>query len=1101
MATTHVTVEPRFLRDLSLLAFNPDDVLSVSWELVEAGGAAQATVTFAKPFDSLATLPAGGDTLEIWAFGTGETVPRFRGIVGQPEAALDMAETRTVIAYGRAEDMNHVLLDEVMLIPGGGDLSAFASRIADAYQDVRGATFARDLRTTGVTMERLEFEHASAREGMDQLLAQAPGVLVWGWDIDPATGQDRLYLRPRTASVGHQFFVGDTVKLLHEPKEFQGLKNAVLLRGGPAKYPNLLAQATGGNTSFERPELSAESNGNLLLDAGFEDRSSNWTLSGGASFKVGSLSEGAPHGGEDMVELDAAAEAVEQTRAVSVTVGHTYVIGSYLRRETGGSAVSVRITGAFLDNADAVLASSTPDVSPESAVWDRHSLTLVCPSGATKVKLRVEHLSGAGCMVDDTFFYDRDAIRSEGWQTKSYGAPGNVDSIDWAYPLAQHGKHSVFIAVTANDVDNQDVHLEPLSQARFAVVGNQEVRFTAQMRLAPNVTTHGIVRLELHWFDQGGSEIGTSVETPIAANTLTSSWTLQSTTGTAPSNAASCLAYVNFRGNSAGLLIDALCVRDAAAGTEFLEAENFERYVTAEEVCTSGTDAYNSFATYGRREGVVENADIVRWSAESQAWLKAWFEKYAVPVSRPRLALVHEPTRQVSPGEGTQVRVSGLARAVPDFWPARVGYQAAGGLIGIEIELGDERPSLERLLRGAEAGSGSVSGTRTTGSGGGGSAPIPPSGGMSIHGDSLHDATVASLDGGGQVPAAELGSGTVRADLVLVGDNGSGSRVWNVPPANYSYQAQSSGNVNPLYGIAHLRVHETNGDVIPEFGTANGANLVYVKNRRGDQAAMSVTPSANDTFPEGSFSLAFNEAALLGAVPKSPGPGYNVFRLPLGLPVAASDNPLVSKREMQVLANAGAATLSTVGIAVAPTTTGTITSGDTSYSPFVQAQAGAAAGNTAGITTAYNLLRREWSAEMVLEMMTGPYINNTVRYWAGLFSGDPSGSATPAVHLAALRFDGVTDSTAFWRCVTAAGTSTQTVTTVSAVAASTRYRLRIVCSASDVKFYIDGTLVATHTTNLPTAGQGLAAALHVTTIAANGVGNTTKLGRIALLHN
>lgn len=51
-----------------------------------------------------------------------------------------------------------------------------------------------------------------------------------------------------------------------------------------------------------------------------------------------------------------------------------------------------------------------------------------------------------------------------------------------------------------------------------------------------------------------------------------------------------------------------------------------------------------------------------------------------------------------------------------------------------------------------------------------------------------------------------------------------------------------------------------------------------------------------------------------------------------------------------------------------------------------------------------------------------------------------------------------------------AGVSTTTDSGIVAVA-ETWYRLRMVRSATDVKFYINGTLVATHTTNIPTVAM------------------------------
>ncbi len=71
----------------------------------------------------------------------------------------------------------------------------------------------------------------------------------------------------------------------------------------------------------------------------------------------------------------------------------------------------------------------------------------------------------------------------------------------------------------------------------------------------------------------------------------------------------------------------------------------------------------------------------------------------------------------------------------------------------------------------------------------------------------------------------------------------------------------------------------------------------------------------------------------------------------------------------------------------------------------------------------------------------------------------------------------------FWSCCTAAASNadpsaptnfTETVTAVAPAVHSARMQiLRIVRSASDVKFYIDGVLVATHTTNLPAAMTGV----------------------------
>jgi hypothetical protein len=121
----------------------------------------------------------------------------------------------------------------------------------------------------------------------------------------------------------------------------------------------------------------------------------------------------------------------------------------------------------------------------------------------------------------------------------------------------------------------------------------------------------------------------------------------------------------------------------------------------------------------------------------------------------------------------------------------------------------------------------------------------------------------------------------------------------------------------------------------------------------------------------------------------------------------------------------------------------------------------------------YSLSRRDWKPIFAATIKTYSDLTSS-RIWAGLFSATPFGSATPSLHYIAFRYDTGADGTAFWRCVTDNGSGSPTVTTTTAaIAVSTRYALRFECSASDVKFYIDDVLVATHTTTLPTSTQSL----------------------------
>jgi hypothetical protein len=98
----------------------------------------------------------------------------------------------------------------------------------------------------------------------------------------------------------------------------------------------------------------------------------------------------------------------------------------------------------------------------------------------------------------------------------------------------------------------------------------------------------------------------------------------------------------------------------------------------------------------------------------------------------------------------------------------------------------------------------------------------------------------------------------------------------------------------------------------------------------------------------------------------------------------------------------------------------------------------------------------------------------SMRYWVGLASttlGNLS-SDTPSQHLAMFRYSSASDTK--WTAVTCAGTGAATTTTESQVLVEAKtYLFGIEYTASSVKFYINGSLVATHTTNIPASNQQL----------------------------
>jgi hypothetical protein len=213
---------------------------------------------------------------------------------------------------------------------------------------------------------------------------------------------------------------------------------------------------------------------------------------------------------------------------------------------------------------------------------------------------------------------------------------------------------------------------------------------------------------------------------------------------------------------------------------------------------------------------------------------------------------------------------------------------------------------------------------------------------------------------------------------------------------------------------------------------------------------------------------------------------------------AAVEEMLVAGRLMEVLANPGAATLTTVGFAAAPTASGTASSADGASGPFVRYTSAATSGSVAGLNSAAAVCRRDWLVDIAARIAVGATITS-VRYWVGLFSASPTGSATPAAHLAAFRYDTGADTTAFWRCCTDDGGAAPTVTVTNvAVTASTAYDLRIRFKSGSVEFYVNGVEVAEHTTDLPAASTMLSWYTTVTTLTA--AARTVDVSRVMVAH-
>lgn len=272
----------------------------------------------------------------------------------------------------------------------------------------------------------------------------------------------------------------------------------------------------------------------------------------------------------------------------------------------------------------------------------------------------------------------------------------------------------------------------------------------------------------------------------------------------------------------------------------------------------------------------------------------------------------------------------------------------------------------------------------------------------------------------------------------------------------------------------------TNGGMrINKGDPAGGVEILAI----GDATT---APTGN---PDGSHTAETNFATQLGAIVWGPvGAGG---RLHLRTRAGHEDELIapVMRRQARIDAPGGGSSLVVTGTAAPTVATTNITAAadDTAAGPGVSWTTTAASAVDAGILSAFGILQARWSPYLYSKITTDASAITSTRLAVGLTSADlaaDAGPATTGAYTAAqgawFRYATDVDGTAFFRTVTANGTTATITTTTAAIAANTAYELRIEVDSANatVRFYINvagsaQVLVATHTTNLPSSAAAL----------------------------
>jgi hypothetical protein len=330
---------------------------------------------------------------------------------------------------------------------------------------------------------------------------------------------------------------------------------------------------------------------------------------------------------------------------------------------------------------------------------------------------------------------------------------------------------------------------------------------------------------------------------------------------------------------------------------------------------------------------------------------------------------------------------------------------------------------------------------------------------------------------------ASANGGTGNASTSFTGQ--TLARVYTLPDANATLLT-SNAPVTLAQGGTGGSLATSTGGIVYSSATAFAVLA-------GTSTAGRVLQSGVNQAPTWSFATYASSSGTFGNYLESDGTNF------------VSVTPVVNKinRTMFIYSNAGAATASNVGFPAAPTLTATATNADDNTAPFVNQATSATIGNSSGvISAAFNYFRINYSPKFSALIRTDASAITTSGIWLGMFSSNPDNSAAPNIHAAAFRYYSSVDADPFWRAVTIAGTGASATisTTTIPVAIDTAYEMNIDCkSGVDCSFFINGTLVAKHTTNLPESGTTMGYGARITTLASST--RNLKWSKISITHD
>lgn len=693
---------------------------SISWEIAERGGMQTGTLQILVPWEQ--TGWTGTEYIDVRLFGSSQVA--YRGWVRQPQQELGNPERSSPTLHGLMEILNgYQVRRDFAYAPAASPAQLFHDLVG-LYVTRAGRLPGLQLDTTGVdalglSLTGLQLTGQSVTQAMDALCDLFPGQLIWGGGVD-AQGRNLLYLRPRASTVKYRYLVGRDVTAFVYPRDCTRIVNRIYVTGAKfdgtngtdGSWANLLT-----NASFEEGRPNSEADGNLLSNPGFEDSTSSlspWDT-GGATVQAGT-----GHTGNNSAELNNDTSYLQNgqeyvAQNISIAAVPSGVHASCWWCARAGVVWTPEILLELFNGSTRVaygqsgFVSQGPDAVGYTFFYFRFDW--VPPVGLTADRLRVSYVLNAESatgfagqtLVDDCAVWLDGPEMAKGWRIGS-GVGGGWSGIDWRNRDYVPYDGDVMVRAVASVTGGAGSYAElatslaerPSAQPLRAYY----VQFMIYVLAGSGASLTAAAGVRIY---KSGTLKSTQVGTP--ATLTAGQW---NRVGLAFSTGTDCDAIEVFvRAYTSGTYyIDGagMWANRGSAPPIYMAGDTFQavRDVTLYSQDSIGVAATQSIATWGERESKVENSNIYD-QATLDAYAQSYFRVNAVPQVQGTLRIEGVTSDTILPNLDGQVQIGNLPSAPDALTPARIRYQC-GGKIDLNVDLNNERPQLDRLLRLVAAG-------------------------------------------------------------------------------------------------------------------------------------------------------------------------------------------------------------------------------------------------------------------------------------------------------------------------------------------------------------------------------------------------------------